>query len=482
MAEGGKKIIPIERESVISTLKPRLIGGLSELIVNDMDKQEFLIFCTRVEATIRAWYNRQFEEMKQLFMLFDPVDGQKKLEKQNLSPSQVENLEDRFLSTLFNTMDKSQYKLLSDAELKAAKEGHYLLDLPILVDHNRLDHSLLARYFKNHPLPDLPSYTGQYLIFRRGVGVDRTTGLFPNEKIDTIIIRIWHFLLTLVRLRKPDPKITMEAAEVLKKSEKSDPNNPEHHFIERLRLQTMSLRPKNLFGKVTIQEPTFDRIIVVYRKATPPGFPSDLGNRNIAIMHFHDIPMADMEVVLPEKKTPSLAPQDWLRFLITAVGGFYALFASLKSEINLVIVGTFAAAFAGYFSRVYFAWQASMAKYNNLITQSMYSKHLDSGRGTILHLCDDVIQQEVKEVIVAYFLLMTQGKATIEELDHRCEELMLEEFKEDLDFDVDGSVEKLRKLKIVTKSAGGHYTHQSLKSANDIIGVTTDEIVQMADE
>jgi hypothetical protein len=36
-----------------------------------------------------------------------------------------------------------------------------------------------------------------------------------------------------------------------------------------------------------------------------------------------------------------------------------------------------------------------MATYQNLITQSMYDKQLDSGKGTLLHLCDDVIQQEV---------------------------------------------------------------------------------------
>lgn len=39
-----------------------------------------------------------------------------------------------------------------------------------------------------------------------------------------------------------------------------------------------------------------------------------------------------------------------------------------------------------------------MATYQNLITQSMYDKQLDSGRGTLLHLCDDVIQQEVCKI------------------------------------------------------------------------------------
>lgn len=39
-----------------------------------------------------------------------------------------------------------------------------------------------------------------------------------------------------------------------------------------------------------------------------------------------------------------------------------------------------------------------MVTYQNLITQSMYDKQLDSGIGTLLHLCDDVIQQEVQSL------------------------------------------------------------------------------------
>ena len=84
-------------------------------------------------------------------------------------------------------------------------------------------------------------------------------------------------------------------------------------------------------------------------------------------------------------------------------------------------------ALAGYCAKIYFSWvswlicffyyahsisnfyykdngkwwnflcrfQQNMATYQNLITQSMYDKQLDSGKGTLLHLCDDVIQQEV---------------------------------------------------------------------------------------
>ncbi|WVZ06324.1 hypothetical protein V8G54_019670 [Vigna mungo] len=121
-----------------------------------------------------------------------------------------------------------------------------------------------------------------------------------------------------------------------------------------------------------------------------------------------------------------------------------------------------------------------MAQYQNLITQSMYDKQLDSGKGTLLHLCDDVIQQEVKEVIVSFFILMEQGKATRQDLDQWCEELIKEEFGEDCNFDVDDAVEKLEKLGIVTRDSVGRYQCVGLKRANEIIGTTTEELVLKA--
>ncbi|EHA8590066.1 hypothetical protein COCNU_scaffold014613G000040 [Cocos nucifera] len=96
-------------------------------------------------------------------------------------------------------------------------------------------------------------------------------------------------------------------------------------------------------------------------------------------------------------------------------------------------------------------FQQNMATYQNLITRSMYDKQLDSGKGTLLHLCDDVIQQEVKEVIISYFILMEQGKATIKDLDLRCEELIQEEFGMHCNFEVLDAVQKLEKLGIVAR-------------------------------
>ncbi|KAI8541244.1 hypothetical protein RHMOL_Rhmol08G0046600 [Rhododendron molle] len=86
----------------------------------------------------------------------------------------------------------------------------------------------------------------------------------------------------------------------------------------------------------------------------------------------------------------------------------------------------------------------------------------------------------VKEVIISFFILMEQGKATRQDLDKRCEELIKQEFGVTCNFDVDDAVQKLEKLGIVTQDANGRYDCSDLKSANDIIGTTTEEVVLKA--
>ncbi|XP_022751832.1 uncharacterized protein LOC111300466 [Durio zibethinus] len=474
-----KEVIRLERESVIPILKPKLIMTLANLVEYSSDRAEFLKFCKRVEYTIRAWYLLQFEDLMQLYSLFDPVYGAQKLQQQNLSPEEVDILEQNFLTYLFQVMKKSNFKIATNEEIDVALAGQYLLNLPITVDESKIDKTLLKRYFLEHPQENLPDFADKYIIFRRGIGIDRTTDYFFMEKVDMIIARLWAFLLRLTRLDKLlSRRSARRHKKVPKKDDKINPEaDSEDLYVERIRLENMDLSIRNLVSKTTIQEPTFDRIIVVYRRASAkPNM-----ERGIYVKHFKHIPMADLEIALPEKKNPGLTPMDWVKFLASAVVGLVAVFSSLEMpKADLWVIFAILSTVIGYCAKTYFTFQANMDAYQNLITQSMYDKQLDSGRGTLLHLCDDVIQQEVKEVIISFFILMEKGKATMEDLDLWCEELIKDEFGESCNFDVDDAVEKLEKLKIVTRDSIGRYNCVGLKRANEIIGVTTEEVVLKA--
>ncbi|XP_024015442.1 uncharacterized protein LOC18024610 isoform X2 [Eutrema salsugineum] len=479
MAEQKKETIRLEPESVIPILKPKLIMTLANLIEHSNDRQEFLKLCKRIEYTVRAWYNLQFEDLMQLYSLFDPVHGAQKLQQQNLTSQEIDVLEQNFLAYLFQVMEKSNFKITTDDEIEVAHSGQYLLNLPIKVDESKLDKKLLKRYFEEHPHENLPDFSDNYVIFRRGIGMDRTTDFFFMEKLDVMISRFWSYLLRITRLEKLRANRSSRLPK--KDPKKDDETNPEADnedlYVERIRLENTPLSFKGFLSKLTIQEPTFDRMIVVYRRASSK---TNI-ERGIYVKHFKNIPMADMEIVLPEKRNPGLTPMDWVKFLISAVVGLVAVLTSVEMpKADPWVIIAILSTVVGYCAKTYFTFQQNMATYQNLITQSMYDKQLDSGKGTLLHLCDDVIQQEVKEVMISFYILMEQGKATLEDLDLRCEELIKEEFGERCNFDVDDAVQKLEKLGIVARDTIGRFYCMGLKRANEIIGTTTEELVLKA--
>ncbi|KAH0984815.1 hypothetical protein GBA52_011992 [Prunus armeniaca] len=494
MEQKKKDMIRIERESVIPIIKPKIIMTLANLIEHSSDRAEFLKLCKRVEYTIRAWYLLQFEDLMQLYSLFDPVNGAKKLEQQNLPPKEIDVLEQNFLTYLFQVMEKSNFKIASNEEIEVAHSGQYLLNLPIVVDESKLDKKLLKNFFERRPQPNLPDFCDKYIIFRRGVGLDQTTDYFFMEKVDMIIARFWAYLLRITKVGKllsrrssGEPKTDPKKNEEI--SSEADGEDEDLH-VERIRLENMELSVKNLLSKTTIKEPTFDRMIVVYSllvalcsvfssKGTQ-GLNRSLSN--IGERSMHDTSISYRFFILrPEKKNPGLTPMDWVKFLGSAVVGLVAVVGSIEMpKADFWVIFAVLSTVIGYCAKIYFTFQQNLVAYQNLITQSMYDKQLDSGRGTLLHLCDDVIQQEVKEVIIAFYILMEQGKATTQDLDRWCEELIKEEFNANCNFDVEDAVHKLMKLGIVAQDSVGRFYCVGLKRANEIIGTTTEELVLKA--
>ncbi|KAI3799305.1 hypothetical protein L1987_34598 [Smallanthus sonchifolius] len=116
----------------------------------------------------------------------------------------------------------------------------------------------------------------------------------------------------------------------------------------------------------------------------------------------------------------------------------------------------------GYSAKIYFMFQANKVAYQNLLTQSMYDKQLNTGKDTLQNLCDDVIQQEA---------------SVKEDLDLQFEELLTEEFGASCNFDVDNALYNLEKMGIVARNSLGMYYCVGLKRANEIIGTTTEELV-----
>ncbi|CAH2072806.1 unnamed protein product [Thlaspi arvense] len=477
MGVKNKEVIRLEREAVIPILKHKLTTALSLHFAEKWEREEFLRFCKRVESTIRAWYHLHFEDLMQLYSLFEPIRGAHRLQQQNLSPEGIDALEHQFLLHLFEVMEKSNFKVITNEEIQVALSAQYRLNLPIVVNETKLDTRLLTRFFSKFPSDDLPHFANKYIIFRRGFGIDHMKAYFFLAKVNTILVRIWKCLLTITCLKglvygKKNETGLSEQIDISIETEKDS------LYIERIRIEKLKLSLSNLMKKITIQEPTFERIIVVYRRVSG----KRESERNIYVKHFKSIPMADMEIVLPEKKNPGLTPLDWVKFLVSAAIGLVTVVSSVSlKKTDIRVIAAILSTVVAYCVKTYFTFQRNLVDYQSLITRSVYDKQLDSGRGTLLHLCDEVIQQEVKEVIISFFMLIKQGRPTSkEELDMQSEAFIKEEFNESCNFDVDDAVKKLEKLGLVSRDSEDKYRCVNMKEANEIMGTTTEEMVLKA--
>lgn len=98
----------------------------------------------------------------------------------------------------------------------------------------------------------------------------------------------------------------------------------------------------------------------------------------------------------------------WITFAIlsTMVGycaKIYITYVPLSLSLPLHLFWYLITTYGEIFSSTTIRYQNSLTACWNLITQSMYDKQLDSGKSTLLHLCDNVIQQEVSSNHVIVF-------------------------------------------------------------------------------
>ncbi len=227
-------------------------------------------------------------------------------------------------------------------------------------------------------------------------------------------------------------------------------------WVDRITLRRAGVTLASLFHKTLIQEPTFKELVILYRAAAADG-PNQAPaakDRTIHIKAFRDIPMADLEVIFPEKKI-SMQPLDLTKLVITAVIGLGMVAAKvLTSVLNPVLALAALASIGGYAAKVFMGFKVSRDRYEHLVTNSLYHKNQDNDLGVIFYLLDSLEDQEFKEAALAYFMLWREGAMTESQLDARCERFLQSKFDVEVDFEVDDAVGKLLREGLLTEADG----------------------------
>ena len=429
------------------------------------DRAKFEMLARLAEASTEFDFLELRRRIKWTFRLFsDGAMGREhvgRLGRSLPSKSDLIQRELRFIADFLTLMQTAHYHLLSKELWDVALSEDFELTMPLKVNLNVMDSKMLTRFWAERPTQReaLPHVADRVLIFYRGVSVGTKTDVFISEKFDLLATYLVTDPLTYIW-----NKLNGKPSET--KPEKSEEESEDaERSVKRVSLR--SLLPdwksvvRQFFSKLEISEPTFDSVVVLYRKAKAslqPSTPNTKDNyhqakRNIVIKMFDSVPSADLEVIFPEKVV-DIRKTSWIYILITlAVAVISVAITIWQTDIEMAVIGSALMLFFGKAFQSYTSMQREKAAMTAKISKMLYDKTRDSQDGALFALLDDMADQHLKRLCVAYtlLLLVSQKTAEIDELNLLCEQFFKENFGKDVDFCLREKIPHLISSGLITK-------------------------------
>ncbi|ANM61467.1 DUF3754 family protein, putative (DUF3754) [Arabidopsis thaliana] len=167
-----------------------------------------------------------------------------------------------------------------------------------------------------------------------------------------------------------------------------------------------------------------------------------------------------LQVIFPHKKL-YFRIIDTVRLDIASILGLTAYFVNYKFEnissspsaffLDVIAV----TALVIYATRVVLGYKQTWDRYQLLVNKTLYEKTLASGFGSVHFLLDASEQQQYKEAILTYAIILQAGKnqnMSYKGVGDRCERFMYDTFKIKVEMRVEKAISTLVRLGLVTET------------------------------
>lgn len=200
-----------------------------------------------------------------------------------------------------------------------------------------------------------------------------------------------------------------------------------------------------LFRKRTRTVPVLNRVFVMARfKKEREG--------NLVLKLFKDVSLENIKIIAPKVKL-GIPILDRLKIGGTVFGSvattLYKLLVAVALSwvlFGIVLAGLLLAMFKGVTG-----FLNSRTKYLHRYSSNLYYRNLSNNKAAITSLVDAAEEQDVKETLLGYFMLLGTpgGESGAAELESAVEKWIEERFGHRLDFEINDAVRKLRDKNLV---------------------------------
>jgi hypothetical protein len=262
--------------------------------------------------------------------------------------------------------------------------------------------------------------------------------------------------------------------------------DPDLAQIERLAVYTRGRgtkairlrRARQLFRLDEVEVPTYGRVAIVVRTKEEP---------HVLLRLFKDVPQADLELLLPSVRV-KMKLLDRLKLGGTGGTAAFSIWKILKLayaytptltklltipfKILLLPIGLIVAAFYG--GKTVLDYGRIKATYVTALAEHLYAITLASNRALLGRLALMAGEEDTKEALIAYWLLVqNEGGLSPSDLRHKAEEWVWDRYRTRIRFDVEDALRKLAELELslVETDLGGERLkalplHEALRRAD----------------
>lgn len=404
VARNREAFIPYSRQEII------------ELCIADgkiaiAEQQNFRDFCNILIAYYHFKLHRSLEDLKFNFVPFNPdIEDYRTIDPLD-NFTALQQKEDKLVDTFEAILQQANYFPISQSGLKKALQEDSVFDLKTEVDFDDFD---------------------RMVCYCRG------------DTLDTIKVKKWFF-------KEVEKQVNIYQRVVLLIKFKE-----EQHFKDKpVKNEELNFKPGKIY-------------LYLYK----------------------NLSKLDIEFIFPNIKM-SMNWKDRLLFGLPAVGAAVPIILKVLPQI-LLIVGviiyftlghqpidglqvqeedvrdvtpllvaalSLIVTLGGFAFKQYTSYKNKQVKFQKNVTETLFYRNIANNSGVFKYLIDVAEEEECKEVILAYYHLLTSSNPlTPAELDHQVESWMEEKFGTVIDFDIENPIRNLAEIKAkISYSEGNNY-------------------------
>lgn len=401
--------IPYSRQEIIELC-------LADGKIAIAQQQEFREFCQILAAYYHFKLHRCLEDLKSNFAPFNPDLIHEQTRSIASSDLELQQQEDNLLATFESILKQANYYSLSKQELAKALLEDSLFDLKTEVDFD--DFKRMICYCRSQSTDTVTEKKWGFKTVERQVDIYRRVVLLIKFKEEQ------HFKdkpVSKEELNFQPGKIYLYLYKNLSKLD--------IEFIFPNIEMSMTWKDRLLFGI-----PAIGAAIPLLLKVLPQII---LITGVVVYLTLGHQPIDELQV--KEEDVRDIAP----------------LLVALLSL--LVTLGGFA-------FKQYTSYKNKQIKFQKNVTETLFYRNIANNSGVFQYLIDAAEEEECKEIILAYYHLLTSPHPlTPPQLDHKIESWMAENFKTVIDFDIEKPIRNLSEIKIVSQETDRSiYHHQKL--------------------